>query len=135
VVDVGTGAGAPGLPLAILRPDLEVTLVEPLQKRVALLRMTQGKLRQLGVAPGLEVRRGKGEDLVGREHYDVAVSRATLAPPRWLELGGRLAKEVVVLVAQHEPPERQGWVVVDDHRYEWPRTGAQRRMIVYRSAD
>ena len=34
VVDVGTGAGAPGLALALLRPDLETTLVEPLTKRV-----------------------------------------------------------------------------------------------------
>src|SRR4051794_21721280 len=38
VVDVGTGAGAPGLALAILRPDLRVTLAEPLGKRAAFLR-------------------------------------------------------------------------------------------------
>lgn len=38
VVDVGTGAGAPGLALAILRPDLRVTLCEPLAKRAAFLR-------------------------------------------------------------------------------------------------
>src|SRR5580698_3967292 len=37
VVDVGTGAGAPGLALALLRPDLRVTLVEPLGKRAAFL--------------------------------------------------------------------------------------------------
>ena len=38
VVDVGSGAGGPGLALYLARPDLRVTLVEPLQKRVAFLR-------------------------------------------------------------------------------------------------
>ena len=42
VVDVGTGAGAPGLALALLRPDLRVTLVEPLGKRAAFLRTVLG---------------------------------------------------------------------------------------------
>ena len=43
VVDVGTGAGAPGLALALLRPDLRVTLVEPLGKRAAFLRTVIGE--------------------------------------------------------------------------------------------
>src|SRR5262245_61450873 len=38
VVDIGSGAGLPGLPLAIARPDLDMTLVEPRQKRCAFLR-------------------------------------------------------------------------------------------------
>jgi 16S rRNA G527 N7-methylase RsmG len=48
VVDVGSGAGAPGLALAILRPDLDVTLVEPLDKRVAFLRTSIGDAPALG---------------------------------------------------------------------------------------
>jgi 16S rRNA (guanine527-N7)-methyltransferase len=46
VVDVGSGAGAPGLAIALLRPDLPVTLVEPLGKRVAFLRTVIGALGQ-----------------------------------------------------------------------------------------
>src|SRR4051812_10341863 len=42
VVDIGTGAGAPGFALALLRPDLKVTLVEPLAKRVSFLRTAIG---------------------------------------------------------------------------------------------
>jgi len=131
VVDVGTGAGAPGLPLAILRPDLEVTLVEPLQKRVALLRMTAGRLQREGGCQ-IEVVRGKGEDLASGPRFDVAVSRATLGPPAWLALGARLADEVVVMLAQHEPPTLEGWATIDDHVYHWPLTGAERRLVIYR---
>ena len=132
VVDVGSGAGAPGIPLAIFRPELATTLVEPLQKRVALLRLTAGKLRRSGACE-IEVLRAKGEDVVGRGHaFDVAVSRAPLAPPAWLELGAKLADEVVVLLAQHEAPTLEGWAPIDDHRYRWPLTGAERRLVRYR---
>jgi len=44
VVDIGSGAGAPALALALARPDLQVTLVEPLHKRVAFLRTAIGTL-------------------------------------------------------------------------------------------
>jgi 16S rRNA (guanine527-N7)-methyltransferase len=128
VVDVGTGAGAPGLPLALARSDLAVTLVEPLQKRVALLRTAVGSLG-LGLALP-KVVRARGEELAARgERFDVAVSRATLSPPAWLELGARLAPagEVWVLLAREEPPERQGWKVAEDVRYRWPLTGKERR--------
>lgn len=132
VVDVGSGAGAPGLPIAAARPDARVTLVEPLQKRVAFLRTA------IGSTPAKEARpvvvRGRGEDLVGRgEVFDVAVSRATLAPDRWLALGADLAPhgDVWVLLARDEPPALEGWGVVDDLRYRWPLTGAERRAVRY----
>jgi 16S rRNA (guanine527-N7)-methyltransferase len=44
VLDVGSGAGAPAVPLLLLRPDLSATLIEPLRKRVAFLRTVQGTL-------------------------------------------------------------------------------------------
>ena len=56
VVDVGTGAGAPGLPLALLRPDLRVTLAEPLAKRAAFLRTCLGEIDRLDVK--MEQKRG-----------------------------------------------------------------------------
>lgn len=143
VVDVGSGAGAPGLPLAILRPDLEVTLAEPLQKRVAFLRTTIGTLLQAGALPANapRVERARGEELVraGRT-FDVAISRATLAPDAWLELGAALtatgtraarAREVWVLLAREPPPTRAGWRVDSDLRYRWPLTGAERRAVRY----
>ncbi|EYF06863.1 16S rRNA (guanine(527)-N(7))-methyltransferase RsmG [Chondromyces apiculatus] len=143
VVDVGTGAGAPGLALALLRPDLALTLVEPLQKRVSFLRNTIGALLQSealgagGRARAPFVERGRGEELARRRPaFDVAVSRATLAPARWLEMGaaltaGAAAPEVWVLLAKEEPPVLPGWEVEADLRYRWPLTSAERRAVRY----
>jgi 16S rRNA (guanine527-N7)-methyltransferase len=135
VVDVGTGAGAPGLPLALLRPDLRVTLVEPKHKRAVLLRTVLGRFA-VG-ANGLlsvEVVQARAEQLPGRV-FDVAVSRATLAPVDWLALGTSLAPagEVWVLLARQANPEIEGWTTEVDLEYRWPLTGARRRAVCYRN--
>jgi 16S rRNA (guanine527-N7)-methyltransferase len=74
VVDVGSGAGLPGIPLAVLRPDLRVTLLEPLLRRVTFLSET---VTALGLDGRVRVVRGRAEE--HSEHYDVVASRA-LAP-------------------------------------------------------
>lgn len=133
VVDVGTGAGAPGLALALARPDLRLTLVEPLQKRVAFLRTVIGSADFPGGAmPELLARRG--EDLP-RGAWDVAVSRATLAPEAWVALGCALVApggSVWALLAQAGPPEApagaRGPAV---SRYTLPFSGAPRAAARY----
>jgi 16S rRNA (guanine527-N7)-methyltransferase len=59
VVDVGSGAGLPGLALACARPDLRVTLVEPLVRRVTFLEQA---VTTLGLAPRVTVIRGRAEE-------------------------------------------------------------------------
>jgi 16S rRNA (guanine527-N7)-methyltransferase len=129
VVDVGSGAGAPGLALALLRPDLAVTLVEPLTKRISFLRTALAATGRHDV----ELVRSKGEDCVGR-CWDVAVARATLAPPAWLPLGAQLVASggsVWVLLAKEPAPNAANAVVVENVTYAWPRGGAQRRAVRY----
>ncbi|MGZ5401062.1 MAG: 16S rRNA (guanine(527)-N(7))-methyltransferase RsmG [Nocardioides sp.] len=75
VCDLGTGAGLPGVVLAILRPDLHVTLVEPLLRRTTFL---DEVVAELGLAH-CDVRRARAEQLHGTERFDVVTSRA-LAP-------------------------------------------------------
>lgn len=136
-VDVGSGAGAPGLALAIVRSDLEGVLVEPLDKRVAFLRRSIGALAS-HLGSRVTVVRGRGEPLVAQGRtFDVAISRATLPPPEWLALGVDLAPrgEVWVLLAQGESPEIQGWRVADDLPYAWPLTGASRRALRFVPAE
>ncbi|MGW0038100.1 16S rRNA (guanine(527)-N(7))-methyltransferase RsmG [Gordonia sp. NPDC003376] len=99
VVDIGSGAGLPGIPLAIARPDLTVTLVEPLLRRATFL---EEAIISLGLGLGLGVRviRGRAEEKVVRasiEPADVVTSRAVAPLARlagWsaplIRVGGRL---------------------------------------------
>jgi 16S rRNA (guanine527-N7)-methyltransferase len=131
LVDVGAGTGAPGLALALVRPDLRVTLVEPLGKRASFLRTVVGAVGRSDVA----IERARGEALAGRRAWDVAVSRATLPPPEWLALGATLAAPggaVWVLLAKEEAPTHPRAVVEADVSYVWPLGGAPRRAVGYR---
>jgi 16S rRNA (guanine527-N7)-methyltransferase len=126
-VDVGSGAGAPGLALSLLNSRLRVTLVEPRQKRVAFLRAVVGTL---GIA-GANVERARAEDLTAGS-WDTAVSRATFAPEEWLRHGSALAGSAVwVLLARAEAPKLEGWVPDLDVDYEWPLVGVARRAVRY----
>lgn len=130
VIDVGTGAGAPGLALAVLRPDVRVTLSEPLGKRAAFLRTALGAMERADVT----IERKRGELLGGRRAWDVAVSRATLAPQPWLDLGVTLAApggSVWVLLAKETAPAHPRAHAEDDSSYAWPLTGAARRAVRY----
>lgn len=79
VVDVGSGAGLPGIPLALARPDARVTLLEPLERRAKFLTLT---VDELGLAEQVRVVRGRAED--HRELYDVVACRAVAPLPRLL---------------------------------------------------
>ena len=81
-VDVGTGAGFPGVPLLLARPDLQMTLLDALQKRVAFLKET---LEDIGASA--ECVHARVEDFARerREVYDAALSRAVAPLPVLLE--------------------------------------------------
>lgn len=132
VVDIGTGAGAPGLALALMRPDLELTLVEPLAKRTSFLRTVVGTIGRTDVT----IFRERGEAIAARmpNGFDVAISRATLPPPDWIPLALKLAPVAWALIAREEPPEVPGARIDADLAYAWPATGAQRRAVRYVAA-
>jgi 16S rRNA (guanine527-N7)-methyltransferase len=87
LVDIGAGGGLPGIPLAVLRPDVRLTLVEPRAKRVAFLRTVVHELALQSV----EVLRCRSDDLKAGA-FDVCVSRATFPPEEWLRVGRGLAR-------------------------------------------
>jgi len=86
ILDVGTGAGFPGIPLKIVVNDIELTLVDSLKKRIAFLENVVNKLNLLNV----NCLHGRAEDLamksVNREAYDIVLARAVARLPVLLEL-------------------------------------------------
>lgn len=72
VVDIGSGAGLPGLVLALHRPDLQVTLLEPLLRRTTFLELATSRMELDNVT----VHRGRAEEVHGEMYFDVVTSRA-----------------------------------------------------------
>jgi 16S rRNA (guanine527-N7)-methyltransferase len=72
VADIGSGAGLPGIPLAIARPDLQLVLVEPLLRRTVWLTST---IEELGLT-NVEVHRGRAESLWGAQRFRHVTARA-----------------------------------------------------------
>lgn len=97
LVDVGSGGGLPGIPLAVALPGLSVSLVEAKRRKASFLR---DAVRELGML-NVEVVEERAETVAARgRRFDVAVSRACAAPRRWLEAAqGLVGSDGVVLVA------------------------------------
>lgn len=76
VADVGSGAGLPGIPLAIARPDIQVTLIESLLRRSNFLTEV---VEELELGDRIEVLRGRAEDVDGQ--FDIVTARAVAKLP------------------------------------------------------
>lgn len=85
IIDVGTGAGFPGIPISIIRKDLDITLLDSLKKRINFLNevISSVELKKINTV------HSRAEDAASnktyRENFDVAVSRAVAALPTLVE--------------------------------------------------
>lgn len=86
VADIGSGAGLPGIVIALALPGLKVTLIEPLQRRVEFLHEVIDSLKLTNV----EVIRAKSESIQGA--YNYLVARAVAPLPRLLETTWHIVK-------------------------------------------
>lgn len=132
LLDVGSGAGGPALALAILREDLEVSLLEPKGKRVAFLRTVIGTL---GLAPRVRAHEGRVEPkkpalpphvAAATPSFDVSCARATFEPKVWADVGLALAPATLVLLATEAVPD--GHAVTASVRYALPLRGSRREI-------
>ena len=119
VCDIGTGAGLPGLVIAIARPDLRVTLVEPLLRRTTFLDEVVAELDLQHVS----VVRGRAEDLHGQATFDVVTSRAVAPLERLLGWSMPLVAPTGALVAMKGRSVHEEIASVADFLATW-RCGA-----------
>lgn len=100
IIDVGTGAGFPGMPLKIYQPDMSVTLLDSLNKRIRFLKEVA---KETGL-DNIEFLHGRAEDYGQdpdyREKYDIVVSRAVADLPVLLEFCSPFIKTGGYFIAQ-----------------------------------
>lgn len=136
LLDAGSGAGFPGIPAAIALPDLEVTLVDSVQKKVAFLKSALAELRLPRVrAYAVRLEGNPSREDLPRVH--AAVSRAYAQPREWLGLAehyvlpGGVA--ICMLGPSDEPPERVGEMALREQLgYALPYSKAQCRLAIYK---
>jgi 16S rRNA (guanine527-N7)-methyltransferase len=116
VIDIGSGAGLPGIPLAIARPDLQLTLLEPMLRRTSFL---ESIVEELGLSARVQIVRERAEDHA--ETYDVVVARAVAPLDRLLRWCGPMLSDGGVLLAL------KGRSAEDEIRRAEPTLRAQRR--------
>ncbi len=127
VVDVGSGAGLPGIPLAVLRPDLDVVLLEPLRRRADFLSET---VRELDLGARVRVVRGRAEE--HKATYDVVTCRAVAPLGRLLGWTSGLFLPAGQLLAM------KGASAVDEvaaSRKELATVGAEATVLTVRAHD
>lgn len=95
VVDVGSGAGLPGLVIAIMRPDLQVTLVDAMERRCRWLEEVSEELELSNV----RVIHARAEELAGTERFDAVTARAVANLAKLIRLTGALIKPGGALLA------------------------------------
>ena len=143
LLDVGSGAGFPGLVCKAVRPELKVALVEPRLKRVSFLRHI---CRLLGLAD-MEVHGCRLEErtIADEAEFDWVVSRAVAEIGDFLTLCVRFREYGSAVVCMKGPgyleelktsaDAAKGWHLADTIAYRLPYSGAQRTLLVFRGAD
>ena len=95
VIDIGTGAGFPGLPLAITETDQSFTLLDSNGKKIGFVQHVVTKLGLKNVTPV----KARAEDYAPGDTFDTVIARALATIPKIIELGGHLLSEKGVLLA------------------------------------
>jgi 16S rRNA (guanine527-N7)-methyltransferase len=141
LIDIGAGAGLPGIPLKVLRPTMDVTLVESIGKKAAFMRHA---ILELELGSGIRVRQARAQGNPAAEQLPVteaSISRAVSALPEWLGLalsyvapGGH----VIAMLSHAEDAAvattaaQAGATLLSVRRFELPFSRAPRAVAVFR---
>lgn len=102
ILDVGTGAGFPGIPIKLLDPGAPLTLVEPRRKRTTFLRIVKNRLDLEDV----RIERGRIEEFPA-ERFEYVVSKAFRPPDEWLPLAAKRVSDSGVVVCMTVRGDRE----------------------------
>jgi 16S rRNA (guanine527-N7)-methyltransferase len=144
LLDLGTGGGFPGIPLRIVRNNLDVTLLDSSRKKTSFLRQV---ILLLGLSD-TRVITGRAEELIrqgtGQGEYDVVISRATFKLSQILELGSHFLNREGMIIAlkgrdlQEEMEETEAVILkhhlrlVEKKEETLPRYGDIRTLLIYK---
>lgn len=141
LLDVGAGAGLPGIPLALARPALEVTLVEAVGKKVAFMKSAIVKLGLVGRVRAVQVHAAGEPATEQLPVVDVAIARAFTQLDGWLALGLRYVRpggQVVAMLgvapddaALAQAARLAGCAFVGCRRLELPRSAERRAVATF----
>lgn len=128
LADVGSGAGLPGIPLAIADPDLQVTSIESNEKKATFQQQAKIEL----ALPNLQVRRSRAEEVAGG--FDAVISRAFAELAEFVRVAGALAPRLYAMKGLYPQDEiarlPAGWQVIDAKKLAVPGLAAARHLIV-----
>lgn len=137
VADVGTGAGFPGLPLAIVNPDRQFTLIDAVDKK---LRFIDHAARTLGLS-NVRTRHGRVEQLQPEQPFDAVITRAFAPLPRllaWVAPLCNAGTRVIAMKGRWPEPAAEdqavpaGWRIASLREVEVPGLDEQRNILIMR---
>jgi 16S rRNA (guanine527-N7)-methyltransferase len=118
VADVGSGAGFPGIPIKIVRPEIEMYLIEPSGKKSAFLRHITGKLQLKNIDV---IEKSIEEIKVNQEipvSVDVAVTRALFTVKDFIKKASHIVKQGGMLILNKGPKVKEELRMIKDLKYE-----------------
>jgi len=140
LLDIGSGAGFPGVPLKIVRPDLEVTLIDSSGKKVSFLKDLIRKLGLSGLT-AVALRAEDTQNTLPRHSFDCVITRAVGSVPHVLGLSLPYVKKDGIIVLMRgrtgaedlEGTELDGELILtEDRSMTLPYDGLERRLLIFK---
>lgn len=137
LLDIGTGAGFPGIPLKIARSDLEIVLLDSVQKKIA---FCEAAIRELGLKR-IEAMHGRAEDPKVQSRlglFDIVISRATFSIVDFLPLAEKYLRPGGAAIAmkgrnwEEDLSPLLGWVLEKTFDYELSGSLGKRSLLIFK---